>query len=116
MLTQAQLFIVNGLGLEGWLTRLIQSARYGGPVVVATAGIAPVTTTEAGQTKPSPDPHAWQDPRNGVVYAENIARALTGVDPGHAEAYRQRLVVFAQRKRRRTEINAHLSNFSAAPP
>jgi zinc/manganese transport system substrate-binding protein len=91
VLTQAQLFIVNGLGLEGWLTRLIQSARYGGPVVVATAGIAPITTTEAGQTKPSPDPHAWQDPRNGVVYAENIARALTGVDPGHAEAYRQRL-------------------------
>lgn len=91
LLARAQLFIVNGLGLEGWLTRLIQSARYRGPVVVATAGIAPITTTEAGETKPSPDPHAWQDPRNGVVYAENIARALTGVDPGHAEAYRQRL-------------------------
>ena len=47
LLAQARLFIVNGLGLEGWLTRLIQSARYSGPVVVAAAGIAPLMTTEA---------------------------------------------------------------------
>src|SRR6266581_5334047 len=32
LLAQAQLFIVNGLGLEGWRTRLIQSAQYRGPV------------------------------------------------------------------------------------
>ena len=91
LLTHAQLFVVNGLGLEGWLTRLIQSARYRGPVVVATEGIVPITTTEAGETAPSPDPHAWQDPRNAVVYAENIVRALAGTDPGHAAAYQLRL-------------------------
>src|SRR5215471_9810924 len=91
LLAQAQLFIVNGLGLEGWLTRLVQSARYRGPVVVATEGIVPITTTEAGEKAPSPDPHAWQNARNGVIYAENIARALASADPVHAEAYRQRL-------------------------
>jgi zinc/manganese transport system substrate-binding protein len=91
VLSQAQLFIVNGLGLEGWLPRLVQSARYRGPVVVATEGLTSITTAEAGEKAPSPDPHAWQDPRNGVVYAENIARALASADPVHAEAYRQRL-------------------------
>ena len=91
LLTQAQLFVVNGLGLEGWLTRLIQSARYRGPVVVAAEGITPITTTEAGKAIPSPDPHAWQDARNGIVYAENIVRALAGTDPGRAGAYRERL-------------------------
>src|SRR5262249_13968293 len=60
LLAQAQLFIVNGLGLEGWLTRLIQSAQYNGPVVVATKGIVPITTTEAGEKTPTLDPHAWQ--------------------------------------------------------
>jgi zinc/manganese transport system substrate-binding protein len=90
LLAQAQLFIVNGLGLEGWLTRLTQSARYRGPVVIATEGITPLTTTEAGETAPSPDPHAWQDASNGVIYAENIARALAGVDPAHSGAYQQR--------------------------
>jgi zinc/manganese transport system substrate-binding protein len=91
LLTQAQLFIVNGLGLEGWLTRLTQSARYHGPVVITTKGVAPLMTTEAGERTPTPDPHAWQDVRNGVVYAENIAYALSGADPAHAEVYRQRL-------------------------
>ena len=90
LLAQARLFIVNGLGLEGWLTRLVQSARYRGPVVVATEGIVPITTTEAGGTAASPDPHAWQDVQNGVLYAENIVRALVTTDPGHAAAYQQR--------------------------
>lgn len=90
LLSKAQLFVVNGLGLEGWLTRLTSSAQYRGPVVVATRGINPITTTEAGEPVPAPDPHAWQDPRNAAVYADNIRRALAAVDPAHSEAYRQR--------------------------
>src|SRR5262252_1470477 len=66
LLAQARLFVVNGLGLEGWVTRLIQSAQYRGPLVVATEGIEPIAATEG-----STDPHAWQDPRNGLVYARN---------------------------------------------
>jgi zinc/manganese transport system substrate-binding protein len=85
LLTQARLFIVNGLGLESWVTRLIQSARYRGRLVVATEGIEPIAT------EGSIDPHAWQDPRNGIIYAENITRALAGIDPENAEAYQQRL-------------------------
>src|SRR5438552_19043864 len=53
LLTQAQLFVVNGLGLEGWMTRLIQSAQYRGPLVAATEGIAPIAPTEGSR-----DPHA----------------------------------------------------------
>jgi zinc/manganese transport system substrate-binding protein len=90
LLANAQLFVINGLGLEGWLTRLTQSAQYRGPVVVATQGIAPITTTEAGEPTPAPDPHAWQDPRNAVVYANNIRRALAAADPAHSAAYKQR--------------------------
>ena len=86
LLTQAQLFVVNGLGLEGWMTRLIQSAQYRGPLVVATEGIEPIAATEGSR-----DPHAWQDPRNGLIYARNIMRALAGVDPQNARAYRRRL-------------------------
>jgi len=91
LLSQARLFIVNGLGLEGWLLRLAGSAQYRGPVIVATEGITPITTTETGDATPSPDPHAWQDPHNATVYAANIAHALAVADPAHAEAYRRRL-------------------------
>lgn len=94
LLANAQLFVINGLGLEGWLSRLTQSAQYRGPVVVATRGITPITTTQTGEPTPAPDPHAWQDPRNAIVYADNIAWALAAVDPTHAEAYWQRLGLY----------------------
>jgi zinc/manganese transport system substrate-binding protein len=97
LLSKAQLFIINGLGLEGWLTRLIRSAQYRGPVVVATEGITPITTTEAGDATPSPDPHAWQDPRNAIIYADNIARALARSDPAQANAYQERFQNFKAR-------------------
>jgi zinc/manganese transport system substrate-binding protein len=90
LLAHAQLFVVNGLGLEGWETRLVQSAQYRGPVVVASDGIAPIETTEPGAGAPAPDPHAWQDVKNAEIYAANIARALERVDTAHAEAYRRR--------------------------
>ena len=94
LLAKAQLFVVNGLGFEGWLTRLTRSAQFGGVVVTATDGIAPITTTEPGETSSVPDPHAWQDPRNVIIYADNIARALAAIDPAHAEAYRQRFQTY----------------------
>src|SRR5437899_9160730 len=46
LLSRARLFVVNGLGLEGWATRLIQSAQYRGPLVVATEGIEPIAGAE----------------------------------------------------------------------
>src|ERR1700760_3025490 len=50
----ARLVIVNGLGLEGWLPRLVQSAGGKATIIVASTGIAPLKRgTEA-------DPHAWQ--------------------------------------------------------
>src|SRR5262249_46195151 len=91
LLSKTQLFVVNGLGFEGWLTRLTRSAQFGGVLVTATEGIVPITATEAGEATPAPDPHAWQDPRNAVSYAENIAHALAASDPVHAEGYYQRL-------------------------
>jgi zinc/manganese transport system substrate-binding protein len=94
LLAKAQLFVVNGLGFEGWLTRLTRSAQFGGVVVAATDGVAPTTTTEPGGASPVPDPHAWQDPRNVIVYADNIARALAGADPGHVDVYRQRFQTY----------------------
>jgi zinc/manganese transport system substrate-binding protein len=90
LLAEAQLFVVNGLGFEGWLTRLTRSAQFGGVVVTATDGVAPITNTEPGRASSVPDPHAWQDPRNVIIYADNIARALAATDPAQADLYRQR--------------------------
>src|SRR5262249_21928122 len=88
--------------------------EYQGPVVVATEGIVPITTTETGEKTPTRDPHAWQGVRNGIVYAENIARALAGADPAHDEAYRQRLQYYqAQLEALDREVREKLGAISA---
>nr|WP_320012555.1 metal ABC transporter substrate-binding protein [uncultured Desulfobulbus sp.] len=41
VLKSADLVIVNGLGFEGWLDRLVQASGFSGKIVVASAGIKP---------------------------------------------------------------------------
>ena len=80
----AQLVAVNGLGLDHWMDRLIQSSGFKGTVAVATAAVTP--RSMAGGT--ATDPHAWQDPRNGILYARALAAALVAADPSGATGYR----------------------------
>jgi zinc/manganese transport system substrate-binding protein len=80
------LLAVNGLGLEGWMTRLVGAAGYRGPVVTASTGVKPRTMVEDGGATVT-DPHAWQDPRNGALYARNIASALAKTDPARAPQF-----------------------------
>ena len=84
-LARADLVVVNGLGFEGWIDRLIKVSGYRGPVVVASEGIAALTVEEN-----QPDPHAWQDLANGRLDVANIVRALAAADPAHADDYRRR--------------------------
>lgn len=94
-LADARLVVINGLGFEGWFEKLAQEARFAGTVVVASAGITPLTMAaenDAGQGSPAtvPDPHAFNAIRNGVRYAENIRDALMAADPAGADGYRTR--------------------------
>src|SRR5262249_36554179 len=66
---EADLVIVNGLGLEAWMDRLARSSGYRGPLVVASEGVRPRTMVEDGATVT--DPHAWQDLANGRIYVSN---------------------------------------------
>jgi zinc/manganese transport system substrate-binding protein len=78
----AKLVIVNGLGLEGWLPRLVQSAGGKATIIVASKNIAPLKHgTEA-------DPHAWQSVVNAKIYVANIRDALAAAVPADAAAFR----------------------------
>jgi zinc/manganese transport system substrate-binding protein len=81
-IADARLVIINGLGLEGWLPRLVQSAGSKAAIVTATAGIAP---RKLGSDA---DPHAWQSVANARIYVTNIGIALGTADPAGAVAYR----------------------------
>ena len=61
----AAVLVENGLGLEGWMSRLPDAAGFSGLRITAARNVTPRRMTEHGQ--PVVDPHAWQDPRNAVL-------------------------------------------------
>jgi zinc/manganese transport system substrate-binding protein len=81
-IADAKLVIINGLGLEGWLPRLLQSSGSKAPITIATKGIAPLRLGSDA------DPHAWQSVANAKIYVANISEALVAADPADAEAFR----------------------------
>lgn len=91
LIAEAKLVIVNGLGLEGWLPRLVQSAGSKAQVVTASAGIAPLKLGSAA------DPHAWQSVPNARVYVTDIANALAASAPDDAEFFRAQAKAYLEK-------------------
>src|ERR1700712_1527869 len=85
-LLAAALVVRNGLGLEGWMDRLTAASGYKGRIVVAAEKVTPRTMTENGGAIAT-DPHAWQDPRNAILYVQAIADGLASADPSGAATY-----------------------------
>jgi zinc/manganese transport system substrate-binding protein len=90
-IADAKFVVVNGLGLEGWLPRLVQSSGSKAAIVTASAGIAPLKLGSAA------DPHAWQSVPNAKVYVTDIANALAAADPDDAEFFRAQAKAYLEK-------------------
>lgn len=99
-LAGAAVVVVNGLGFEGWLDRLVKASGFKGARIVASEGIktlrAPGRGGHAhGHGHGSVDPHVWQDPRRAQAMVRTIARGLAKADPERAASYQQRAESYA---------------------
>lgn len=81
-IADAKLVVINGLGLEGWLPRLVQSSGGKASIVTASQGIA---SRKLGSDA---DPHAWQSVANAKTYVGNIRDALSAADTAGAGIFR----------------------------
>jgi zinc/manganese transport system substrate-binding protein len=90
-IADAKLLVINGLGLEGWLPRLLQASGGKAPIVTATRGIAPLKSGSGA------DPHAWQSVANAKKYVANIRDALAAADPDDAEFFRRQAEAYLAR-------------------
>tara|TARA_R110001592_G_scaffold341482_1_gene630619 strand:+ start:11085 stop:12101 length:1017 start_codon:yes stop_codon:yes gene_type:complete len=98
-IAEADLLVLNGLGFEGWLARLLSAAEYTGPTVEASKGVELIRLSsdlDAHKREDSHghnskanvyDPHAWHSLKAGLVYVENIAQALINIDSKNASDY-----------------------------
>ncbi|WGS19798.1 MULTISPECIES: metal ABC transporter substrate-binding protein [unclassified Bradyrhizobium] len=78
----ARLLVINGLGFEGWLPRLLQASGSKAPITVATKGIMP--RKMGGHD----DSHAWQSVANAKIYVINIRDGLIAVAPDQADVFK----------------------------
>jgi zinc/manganese transport system substrate-binding protein len=87
-LASAAIVFVNGLGLEGWITRLVKASGTKAPVVVVSNGVTPRKRQDEDRPgRSAVDPHAWQSVANAKIYVANIRDALSAVDPTGKAAY-----------------------------
>ena len=80
----ADVILLNGLTFEGWLNELIENSGTKADMVLVTEGVVPITSIIY---KNAPDPHAWMDAENGIIYAENIKNALTRILPAREKEF-----------------------------
>ncbi len=106
-LEAADVFVVNGAGMEAFLDDVIKS-RDGLKVIESAAGI-PLVKDLSGED----NAHVWVSVTNAIAQADNIAAGLVEADPvnkasyeANAEAYKQKLTAL------RGKMHAALDNLS----
>jgi ABC-type Zn uptake system ZnuABC Zn-binding protein ZnuA len=83
---RARLLVLNGVRLEYWADKLIQSAGNPELIVVDTSQGIEILGGDTGEA--GGNPHIWLDPQNAIVQVSHIRDALIQVDLAHAEEYR----------------------------
>ena len=122
-LAAAKLVVVNGLGFEGWIDRLIKASGTKAPVTIASRGVNPLkldgddhghgSAKPAAAAGPPADPHAWQNVANASIYVANIRDALVAADPDGAATYAANAAAYTGRL---TALDADVRAASARIP
>jgi len=101
----ADLYIMNGAGLEFWMDRLLQVNKK--MVVVDTSKGIDLVWESGGEA----DPHIWLSLRNAVVQLDNIYQGLVQVDPANRDFYLKNKEEYVQKLQSLdAELNQSFSN------
>ncbi|WP_022707490.1 metal ABC transporter substrate-binding protein [Paracoccus zeaxanthinifaciens] len=84
-ISDSDLIIVNGMNLDDWTQQFLSRAG-DVPVAVLSDGVQPISIT-GGDYDGRPNPHAWMALDSALIYVDNIATALSEVDPDNAATY-----------------------------
>lgn len=109
----ADLLLWNGMNLERWFERFVDTAR-GVPSAVVSDGVVPMPIRE-GPYQDKPNPHAWMSPSSALIYIENIRKALAALDPANAAVYAANAQAYSDRVRAiEAPLRARLSRIPEA--
>lgn len=88
-LSEAQILIYNGLGMESWIDDAISAVDNKNLITVcASDGIDPISNEGAeAEEHGQYDPHTWLSLKCAEIEVANIKNALVKADPGNAADY-----------------------------
>jgi zinc/manganese transport system substrate-binding protein len=101
VLREAAVLVKNGLGMEGFLDKLVRAAENPDLVVIdSSASVATLESPAHGEQGHSHghshshshgpvNPHIWLDPLRAVQQVESIRDGLVAADPSCADGYRR---------------------------
>jgi zinc/manganese transport system substrate-binding protein len=84
-LGEAKVVVINGFGLEGWMTRLVKASGTKAATVFASKSVKSRKMEDEGHQVT--DPHAWQSIANTKIYVANIRDGLSSADAAGKSAY-----------------------------
>lgn len=106
-LARADVILVNGLLLEGFMERLIEASQAEAPVTTVTDGANILNDPKGGHyhfvdgkaifhATPN-DPHAWQSVANVKTYVQNIEKAFCAADAEDCATYKSNAAAYTEK-------------------
>lgn len=119
MIAGADVIFCNGLGLDTWVERLIDSAASAAvPIITLSDGLPALPYGddhhhEQDHDHGSYDPHKWLDVTFTMEYVRRIADILGEIDPGNGAYYQSRAAAYIEKL---AELDAWLLETAAEIP
>jgi len=83
VLKNARLVIINGAGLESWISKLVST----NPSIIVINSSKNIPLLQKNEGKSMTDPHIWLDPVLVKIQIQNIADGLKTIDPENQNYY-----------------------------
>jgi manganese transport system substrate-binding protein len=109
--SRANIMFENGMNLELW-TEKLRASIPDVPIVTVSTGVEIISISEDAYAG-KPNPHAWMSPKQGLVYVENIRKALSERAPEHAAYFAANAAAYSAKIK---EVDTILQDSLAALP
>ncbi len=109
----SQAVFKNGVGLEGWLDKLIENAGGQRPIFDLSQGIELGTIDHSFAEAGEADPHLWMNPLNMLLVVDNMVLGLKQLDPAGTPTYDTNAAIY---KAKLLELDAYAEQTLRAIP
>lgn len=123
-LNNAHVIFINGLHLEETMQSVLDNLDAGAPVISVNIGVPTLqfggdhadeheAATDQDHHHEGADPHTWMNVHNVEIWVDNIAAALSALDPMHANRYAANANAY---RAQLEELHAEIETMTATIP